>query len=102
MEEFVIVLSVGKPYNFVPEGSTETLSGATMWYIATDDIKTKKFDPDSEVIGCVPLKQNMGVEFYNVVKEVGLPAKARVEYGMKNSGGKQVLYIKGLDFIKDK
>lgn len=102
MEEFIYVLSVGKPYDFTPEGQTNSLSGCTMWYISTDDINAKKYDVDTEQLGCTPLKQSMGVDFYNIAKEVGLPAKAKVVYGMKNSGGKQVLYIKGLDFVRGK
>lgn len=44
----------------------------------------------------------MPVEFYERAKVVGLPAIAKVLYGMKSSGGKMTLYIKGLDFVTTK
>ena len=66
MEDFVIVISVGRPYD-----------------IASED----------------PVKERMPVDFYERAKAQGLPATAKVVYGMKNSGGKQTLFIKGLDFV---
>lgn len=42
----------------------------------------------------------MPIEFYEVAKATGLPAVASVEFGMKASGGKNVLYIQKLDFVQ--
>lgn len=102
MEEFVTVIGLGKPYDFVPDGSTEHLTGCTMWYLPTGDLTTSHEDFDNGFLGYAPLKQTMGVDFYETVKKVGLPCKARVEYGMKSSGGKMALYIKGLNFVPAK
>ena len=101
MEEKIIVLSVGKPWAIKDEKTDKiSMEGCSMWYLPASDL-TKTEDVDSGVIGVQPLKESMGVSFYEVVKKIGLPAVANVTYGMKNSGGKQVLYIKGLDFVNE-
>ncbi|MGN0328828.1 MAG: hypothetical protein ACI4D4_07585 [Lachnospira sp.] len=100
MGEFIIVLSVGKPYDIAPEsGVGEHVTGCTMQYVAAQDISAKYFDEDTGTVGYAPLKERMPVEFYESAKSNGLPALAKVVYGMKSSGGKQTLYIKGLDFV---
>ena len=73
-----------------------------MSYIATQDINQTSENPDSEELGYVPVKERMPVDFYERAKAQGLPATAKVVYGMKNSGGKQTLFIKGLDFVGTK
>lgn len=99
MDEFIYVLSVGKPYDIAPEGGGDHVTGCTMQYVAAQDISAKYFDEDTGTVGYAPLKERMGVEFYDLAKSNGLPALAKVVYGMKSSGGKQTLYIKGLDFV---
>lgn len=99
MDEFIIVLSVGKPYDIAPENGGDHITGCTMQYVSCQDISKPYFDEDSGSVGYVPLKERMGVEFYDLAKANGLPAVAKVVYGMKSSGGKQTLYIKGLDFV---
>lgn len=100
MNEKILVLSVGSPYDIAPESGGEHVTGCTMWYLPVSDVTKKNIDEDSGVLGYVPVKEKMKTEFYNRAKEVGLPAVATVVYGMKNSGGKQMIYIKGLDFDK--
>lgn len=100
MDEFITVLSVGKPYDIAPDsGVGEHITGCTMQYVATQDITANNFDEETGTIGYMPLKERMPVEFYERAKAQGLPAIARVVYGMKSSGGKMTLYIKGLDFV---
>ena len=101
MEDLVIILSVGKPYDITNEDGTHT-TGCTMNYIATQDINQISENPDSGELGYVPVKERMPVDFYERAKAQGLPATAKVVYGMKNSGGKQTLFIKGLDFVGNK
>lgn len=100
MEDFITVLSVGKPYDIAPEsGVGEHIVGCTMSYVASGDLSTNHFDEETGTLGYAPLKEKMPVDFYESAKAVGLPALAKVQYGMKASGGKTVLYIKGLDFV---
>lgn len=71
-----------------------------MHYLMTSDVN---FPVENDgVLGSVPSKESMPTDFYNKAKSVGLPAYADVEFGMKNSGGKTVLFIKGLDFVTKK
>ena len=100
MEEEIIVLSVGLPYDIAPEDGGPHVTGCTMWYIPTGDINKKNIDSDTQALGYVPAKERMGTSFYETAKKVGLPSVAKVTYGMKNSGGKMVLTVKGVDFIK--
>lgn len=99
MDEKIIVLSVSKPYSLTTENGI-IIEGCTMWYLPTGDLK-KTYDMESELIGVSPVKEKMGVSFHKLAKEIGLPCAANATYGMKNSGGKQILYVKGVDFIKD-
>lgn len=98
MEDIIIVLSCGQPYDIASEDGSHIV-GCSMSYITTQDINVVSEDSDSGQLGYGPVKERMPVTFYDRAKTQGLPCKARVTYGMKNSGGKQTLYIKGLDFI---
>lgn len=98
MEDYIIILGVGKPYDISSEDGSH-ITGCSMSYIAAADINAVNADPDSGELGYIPIKERMPVDFYQRAKVHGLPASAKVTYGMKNSGGKQVLYIKGLDFV---
>ena len=100
MEDLITILSVGKPYDIAPEsGVGEHVVGCTMQYVTTGDISASHFDEETETLGYAPLREKMPVDFYERAKAVGLPTVAKVQYGMKASGGKTVLYIKGLDFV---
>lgn len=101
MEDYIIVLGVGKPYDIASEDGSH-ITGCSMSYIATADINTVNADPDSGELGYIPIKERMPVTFYDRASAHGLPAVAKVTYGMKNSAGKQTLYIKGLDFVEKK
>ena len=98
MEDYIIVLGVGKPYDIASEDGSH-ITGCSMSYIAAADINVVNADPDSGELGYIPIKERMPVDFYERAKAQGLPASAKVMYGMKNSGGKQTLYIKCLDFV---
>lgn len=103
MDEFITILSVGKPYDIPPDsGVGEHITGCTMNYIAAQDINVTNFDEETGSLGYVPLRERMPVDFYERAKSVGLPAVAKVVYGMKSSGGKMTLYIKCLDFVGNK
>lgn len=96
MEEKIIVLSCGAPWEIKNDNGSVGLSGCTVWYYPAADLN--KVEDEDGVIGLQPVKQSFPVNFHDRAKEVGLPAVATVHYGMKNSNGKQTLYIKGLDF----
>ena len=98
MESLITILSVGAPYNFTPEGSAEPMSGCSMMYIATD--KLTPCVNDGGILGYQPLKESMPYDFYARIKEIGVPCIAKAHYVMRNSQGKQVLRIDGIDFIK--
>ncbi len=101
MEDLITILSVGKPYDIAPEsGVGEHVVGCTMQYVTTGDISASHFDEETGTLGYAPLREKMPVDFYERAKAVGLPTVAKVQYGMKASGGKTVLYIKGLDFVQ--
>ena len=95
MKDRILVVSVGKPYDFKTDDGKD-LSGCAMHYLMTEDVN--KSSENDGVLGYTPCKESMPTDFYNKAKEVGLPAYADVVFGMKNSGGKTVLYIQGLDF----
>lgn len=98
MEDLIIILSVGKPYDIPNEDGTHT-TGCTMNYITTNNINQTSEDTETGLLGYAPVKERMPITFYDRAKAQGLPAVAKVMYGMKNSAGKQTLYIKVLDFI---
>ena len=96
MNALITVLSVGKPYDIAPEsGVGEHTVGCT-----TGDISASNYNEGTGTLGYAPVKEKMPVEFYEVAKATGLPAVASVEFGMKASGGKNVLYIQKLDFVQ--
>lgn len=101
MKERVIVLSVGKPYDIASEDGNH-ITGCSMMYINCENVNVTHEDVDSGELGYTPVKERMPVEFYDRARVQGLPALADVEFGMKNSAGKRVLYIKGLDFVTTK
>lgn len=102
MDDFITVLSVGKPYDIAPEsGIGEHITGCTMHYAMTEDLNKPFYDEDGGSVGYVPMKERMGVDFYERAKAHGLPAVAKVVFGQKVSSGKMVLYIKGLDFVEE-
>lgn len=84
MEDFVIVLSVGRPYDIASEDGSH-ITGCTMSYIATQDINVTSENTDSGELGYVPVKERMPVDFYERAKAQGLPATAKVVYGMKTA-----------------
>ena len=95
MKDRILVVSVGKPYDFKTDDGKD-LHGCSMHYLMTGDV-TAPADNEG-MLGYTPCKESMPTDFYDRAKANGLPAYADVVFGMKNSGGKTVLYIQGLDF----
>lgn len=96
----ILVLSVAKPYDMIPDGSIERVSGCSMQYVMTDDIARTQFDEDTGEVGYIPAKEKMPKEFYEIAKAQGLPAYADAVFGMKSSAGKNVFVIKSLEFCE--
>lgn len=50
----ILVLAVAKPYDMIPEGSLERVSGCAMHYVITDDVLRTQFDEDTgfQYISC--------------------------------------------------
>ena len=97
--QIITILSVGKGYSFTPEGGTEPMTGCSMFYCSSDDL-SKGLESDDGTLGCVPAKETMPLSFYDRAKENGVPCKAKAQFAMRVKGGKQVLSIVGLDFVK--
>jgi hypothetical protein len=97
----ILVLAVAKPYDMIPEGSLERVSGCSMQYVMTDDVSRIQYDEDTGEVGYIPAKEKMPKEFYDIAKNYGLPAYADAVFGMKSSGGKNVFVIKKLDFLEN-
>lgn len=74
-----LILAVGRPYDFIPEGETENKSGCKMYYIGTSDISQKKVRND-KTLGYFPQKVTMPFDFYEIASKVGLPCYADVIY----------------------
>ena len=98
----ILVLAVAKPYDMIPEGSLERVSGCAMHYVITDDVSRDQFDEDTGEVGYIPAKEKMPKEFYEIAKAQGLPAYADAVFGMKSSGGKNVFVIKSLILSRQK
>lgn len=100
MEDKIIVLGVGKSYNFKTEEGN-VISGCKMHYIPAGKFAPAGLNED-ETMGYIPLVETMPESFYSRVKDVKFPCVAKVNYVMRNKGGKRVAVIDGLDFINDK
>lgn len=101
MDQFITLLSVGKPYDIPGENGAPNITGCTLWYIPSKDLSSYE-DTDTGTLGFTPVKERMGVDFYQIAQAHGLPAVAKVTFGQKNSNGSIKLYIKGLEFVDDK
>lgn len=96
-----IVLAVGKPYDFIPEGQTENVYGCKLAYIPTSDINVPYYDEETEIIGHYPQEVRMEPEFYQQVKDsVQLPCKAKITFDIlfKTSGVRTSL--SNIEFVK--
>lgn len=101
MEELITILSVGKPWDLSqPDGNHFT--GCTMWYVSGDDLSRPVVDLQNGLLGVVPTKETMGVNFYDLAKQHGVPCVAKATYGMRRKNNQTVLYIKGVDFVEKK
>ena len=95
------VLSVGKPYNFIPEGETEPLTGCKMYYLGTSDVLKTFVDEENGSLGHFPQKATMPTEFFDSVREVGLPCYADITYDLRFTSKGTDLTISSVDFIKN-
>lgn len=102
LKERSFILSVGKPYNFVPEGEKEPLVGCKMFYVGASDILQKHEDTDDCTLGYFPQKETMPPEFYEKAIEVGLPAYADITYDIKLKSKGSDVHIVAVEFIKGK
>lgn len=101
MDELITILSLGKPWD-IEQLDGSHLTGCTMWYLPSGDISHPVEDAESGTLGIIPSKERMGVEFYELAKNHGLPCQAKATYGMKTKNNQTVLYIKGVDFVDKK
>lgn len=74
-----LILAVGRPYDFVPDGETESKSGCKMFYVGAENIGQKKIN-DDKTLGYFPQKVTMPFGFYEIASQVGLPCYADVIY----------------------
>lgn len=52
MEDFITILSVGRPYDIVPEsGVGDHVTGCTMSYVTTQDIAANHIDEETGTLG---------------------------------------------------
>lgn len=98
MEEKILVLGVGKPYDFTSDDGNR-ISGCKMHYLPTDTLTASAEANADGTIGIIPLVETMPVEFFNRAHNQALPCKAKVTYVMRSQGGKRVLKMEGLDFV---
>ena len=93
------VLGVGKPYDFVPEGGTESITGCKLAYIGTDDLTKPQTDEESGIIGIMPQKYTMPPTFYDSVKAIPLPCLADITFAIKLETGGAKVRIADISFI---
>ena len=98
IESEVIILSVGC-YDF-EQSDGKRVSGCKVMYYPVGSIDTPL--ESDRLLGAEPCKETFPLSFFDRAKEVGIPCRAKVTYVMRQSQGKQVLAIGGLDFLPNK
>lgn len=96
------VLGVGKPYDFIPDGGTETIKGCKFFYVGTDDITKPHVDEENGSIGYIPQKITMEPAFYDSVKNIPLPCLADITFAIKLETGGAKVRVVGVDFVTTK
>lgn len=96
------VLGLGKPYDFIPDGGSESITGCKMYYIGTDDINKPHVDDESGAIGHIPQKVTMEPSFYDTVKKVPLPCLADITFAIKLETSGAKVRVAGVDFVLPK
>lgn len=100
LKEKFLVLACGKPYDFIPEGESEALTGCKMFYVGCGDISKKFVDDEKGTLGYFPQKAIMPTEFFAKCEEVGLPAFANFTLDVKLTSKGSEVSIKSVDFVK--
>lgn len=95
-----LILSVGKPYDFIPEGQKESISGCKMYYVGCDDIMKKEISEEDETLGYFPQKVTMPPNFYQTAKAFGLPCYADITYSIKLTSKGTDVDIMSVEFVK--
>ena len=99
-----LVLGIGKPYDFVPTGQTESVKGCKFYYLGTDCVDKPHYDDENGIIGHIPQKITMAPSFYDSIVERGiqLPCLANITFAVKFETGGTKVRLAGIDFIVDK
>ena len=95
-----LVLGLGKPYDFIPDGETKSITGCKMFYIGTDDINKSSVDDESGAIGYIPQKVTMEPAFYETTKNVPLPCLADITFAIKLETSGAKVRVAGVDFVQ--
>lgn len=95
-----IVLGVGKPYDFIPEGETESITGCKLAYLGTTDLTTPVFDDESGLHGIMPQKIRMDPEFYEATMNVSMPCQADITFSIVLGGSGAKVKISDISFIE--
>ena len=95
-----LVLSVGKPYDFVPDGEKESICGCKVYYIGAADVSKKVVSEEDGTLGYFPQKITMPPEFFNIAKSVGLPCYADIIYNVKLTSKGAVADVVDIKFTK--
>lgn len=100
LKERFLVLACGKPYDFIPDGETEALTGCKMFYVGCSDMSKKFVDDESGTLGYFPQKTTMPTDFFAKCEKVGLPAVAEFTLDVKLTSKGSDVIIKSVDFVK--
>lgn len=95
-----LVLSVSKPYNFIPEGETEPLVGCKMFYVNAENIAETIVDEETGGLGYFPQKETMTPDLYDKAVAVGLPCYATFTLDIKTTAKGYDVDIKDVEFLK--
>lgn len=100
IKERFLVLACGKPYDFVPDGETEALTGCKMYYVGCSDVSKKFVDDETGTLGYFPQKATMPTDFFSKCEKVGLPCFADFTLNVKLTSKGSDVSIKNVDFVK--
>ena len=96
------VLGVGKPFDFIPDGKTESVTGCKMGYIGTDDLGKSYVDDENGILGVMPQIYKMPPTFYDSVKNIPLPCLADITFAIKLETSGAKTRIADISFVTSK
>ena len=73
--------------------------GCSIHYIMAENLNP--VDNDG-VLGYAPIKESVGVAYYDIFKKLGVPCVLEAEMGMKTKNGSPVLFIQGFNLDEKK